>query len=226
MSDEPVVHTARKTKVSKLKPHPKNYRVHPPDQREHLVESMREHGVYRNVIVASDYTILAGHGVVEAATEAGVDSLNVVRLDLDPNDPRALKLLAGDNEVGRLADTDDRALADLLKEILDGDVDGLLGTGFDDSMLANLVLITRGEDEIPDRNAARAWVGLPGFEVEPDRLRLVVAFETEEARLEFMEKIGVKPEDAWHHRKVWSIWYPPKEWDRNRSKRANWQEVE
>lgn len=46
----------------RLKPHPRNYRGHPDDQLAHIERSIRDNGVYRNVLVARDYTILAGHG--------------------------------------------------------------------------------------------------------------------------------------------------------------------
>ena len=50
-----------------LKPHPDNYHAHPDDQVEELAASLRQHGFYRTVVVARDLTILAGHGIVEAA---------------------------------------------------------------------------------------------------------------------------------------------------------------
>jgi ParB family chromosome partitioning protein len=93
-----------------LKEHPRNYRVHPQDQIDHIKASIQEHGVYRNVVVARDNTILAGHGVVKALRQLGVVAGPVAVMDLDPNDPRALKLLAGDNEVEHLAEQDDRVL--------------------------------------------------------------------------------------------------------------------
>lgn len=128
-----------------LKPHPKNYREHPEDQIEHLIQSIKEHGLYRNVVIAKDGTILAGHGVVKAVTKMGMDSIPVIRMNVAPNSPAALKVLAGDNEIGRLGEVDDRMFTEILKEIRDTDVTGLLGTGFDDMMLADLLKVT---DEI------------------------------------------------------------------------------
>ena len=43
--------------LADLKPHPKNYRSHPPAQLEHIKSSLEQHGVYRNVVVARDNTI-------------------------------------------------------------------------------------------------------------------------------------------------------------------------
>ena len=55
--------------IDQLKPHPRNYKTHTPEQIEHLIQSITEHGILRPVIVARDGTILAGHGIVEAVRE-------------------------------------------------------------------------------------------------------------------------------------------------------------
>jgi hypothetical protein len=141
-------------------------------------------------VTSRDGTILAGHGVVEAAKAAGLEHVPVVRLDLDADDPRALKVLTGDNEIARLAAIDDRALADLLRDIRDTDLTGLLGTGYDDAMLANLVYVTRPRGEIGDRDDAAAWVGLPGYDGRDQRIQLIVTFDTAEDRTAFLEMIG------------------------------------
>jgi ParB-like chromosome segregation protein Spo0J len=52
--------------INLIKPHPKNYKKHPQDQLEHICKSIRENGIYRNILIANDNIILAGHGVYEA----------------------------------------------------------------------------------------------------------------------------------------------------------------
>lgn len=121
----------------RLKPHPRNYRRHPDDQLAHIERSIRDNGVYRNVLAAKDYTILAGHGVVEAAAQMDLKTVPVRRLDVDPLDPRALKVLAGDNEIGNLADVDDRMLAEIMWEVRDGDE--LEGSGIGEAELDKLL---------------------------------------------------------------------------------------
>jgi hypothetical protein len=44
--------------LSSLRPHPRNYREHPEDQIEHLMQSIRANGFYRNIVVARDGTII------------------------------------------------------------------------------------------------------------------------------------------------------------------------
>jgi len=196
--------------IDDLRPHPRNYRGHPEDQLEHLEASLREHGFYRNIVVARDGTILAGHGVVEAARRLGHEVVPVVRLDLDPGDARALKVLAGDNELGRFAEVDDRGLTDLLRQIADQDLSGLLGTGYDQQMLAGLALITRPESELATIDHAAEWAGLPAFEPFSAPYRVVVSLETPADRDRLLERIGVTVVNR-KDRETWSVRWPPRE---------------
>ena len=177
--------------VEKLKPHPRNYRTHPDDQLEHIIKSIKDHGFYRNVVAGRDWTILAGHGVVQAARKMKIETVPVIQLDLDPLSPKALKLLAGDNEIGHLGEIDDRLLTDMLKELKLSD-DGLLGTGFDEKMLANLIFVTRPASKIADANEAAQWVGMPEYNEGSNLPCLVITFKTESDRGRFVKKFHLK----------------------------------
>lgn len=177
--------------IDSLTPHARNYKSHPVDQITQLAESIRLHGMYRNIVIARDGTILAGHGVVLAARSLGMGSVLAVRLDIDANDPRALKLVIGDNEIAHLAERDDRMLADLLREIAADSPAELLGTGYDAAMLANLAMITRPASEIPDFDAAAEWAGLPSYEPEKE-WALSLRFKSESSRDEAAALLGLK----------------------------------
>lgn len=179
--------------IADLTRHPRNYRSHPEDQVRHLAASITEHGFYRNVVIARDGTILAGHGVVQAAESLGMTHVPATRLDLDPLSPAALKVLAADNEVSRFAENDDRLLTDLLKEIHESDevIDGLLGTGYDEMMLASLLLVTRPESEIASTDTAAEWIGMPGYEAEGETYKVVMSFATNEDRHRFLTEFDL-----------------------------------
>ena len=198
----------KNVKVDELSRHPRNYREHPSDQIEHLVKSIEEHGFYRNVVIAKDNVILAGHGVVKAVRKMGMDTIPVIKLGINSDHPKALKILTGDNEIGHLGEIDDRKLTEILKDIKELDEDGLMGTGFDDAMLANLVYISRPQSEIETLDEAAEWAGLPDFEAGKEGLKVVVHFECEKDRLDFAKKMGVVFTD-----KTKFIWYPEKERD-------------
>lgn len=194
----PVIHKAVMTAISTLTPHPRNYLTHEDDQLVHIEASIREHGFYRNVVVSEEGVILAGHGVVEASKRLGLEKVPAVRVPLKADDPRALKLLAGDNEISNLATVNDRILTELLREVAQAEEAGLLGTGFDQERLANLVFVTRPASEIADFDAARAWVGLPAYDeenqaaIDEKAISLVVTFKTPEERETFCKDIGLK----------------------------------
>lgn len=194
-------------KISDLKSHPRNYREHPEDQLEHIIESVVKHKLYRNIVVARDSTILAGHGVTLALEAMGHVEVPVVRLDLDPNEPAALSVLVGDNEIEHLAVQDDRLLSEILKELSDADM--LTGTGYDRQMLANLAMVTRPASEVATYDAATEWVGMPDYDADEhptQGFRLQVHFRSAEDRKKLLKLMGVEISDT-----ARSTWYPPKE---------------
>lgn len=201
-------HPVESLPLASLKPHPRNYREHPDDQLAHIEQSLREHGQYRNIVVAEDGTILAGHGVVEAAQRLGLTALDGIRLPIKPDDPRALRVLAGDNEMGRRAMIDDRALSEILRDVYEQDVDGLLGTGYDEQMLANLLYVTRPASEIADFDAAAAWAGMPSFDPGDLDYKVVVICASKEERDRFVEASGVGVMRGNPDNRVWSARFP------------------
>jgi hypothetical protein len=203
-------HLAEVVDIGSLRPHPRNYRRHPKEQLEHIAESLRRHGFYRNVVIAEDGTILAGHGVVEAAKSIGLERVPVIRMPLKFDDPSALKVLAGDNELTRFADNDDRALSMLLADILKNDVGGLLGTGYDEQALSALLMVTRPASEIQDFDAANEWIGMPEFDPVGLQCILTLQFKDDAAREEVVAKLGIGVMQKMKQGKVWSGWYPPR----------------
>jgi hypothetical protein len=200
--------------ISDLKPHPRNYRDHPEDQLAHIIKSIEENGFYRNVVIAKDKTILAGHGVVKAAHKMGKRKVPTYRVPFGPDDPRAIKILVGDNQIGQLGMVDDRALTEMLKEV--NDIDELLGTGYNEQMLAALVMVTRTADEIADFDAAAEWVGMPDYEPGSREWEIRMKFRSAEDRDEFIKQAGVKIAAKYADKKyagevLITAWWPPVE---------------
>lgn len=178
-------------KLSELQAHPGNYRNHPPDQIEHIAQSIRQHGHYKNIVVSNDMYVLAGNGSFEACKVVGLSDVMVVVLPYKHDSVEALKVVAGDNEVGHLAEVDDRALTEILKYVKENDVLSLVGTGFDDAMLANLVYITRPESEVRDRSAARES-GMPAFQPgDEKKIQLILTFRNTAERDSLIKRLGV-----------------------------------
>jgi hypothetical protein len=179
---------AERVRLDELESHPRNYRSHPQDQLDHIKASITEHGFYRNVVISRDGVVLAGHGVVEASKQLGLEEVSAVRLDIDSDDPAALRVMTGDNAIGGLAADDDRALAEILREL--SDVGDLLGTGFDKNMLATLAMVTRPASEIADFDEAAEWANMPDYEPQDKKILMQIQFDDEKARLDFANMIG------------------------------------
>jgi ParB-like chromosome segregation protein Spo0J len=129
-------HEMRMCPVADLIPHPRNARKH---ADAILDESIAANGIYKPVVAstASGY-ILAGHGVLERAKQAGIVEMPVYWLDgLTPADE--LKILAADNRASDLSPGyDEKALAELLQAV-QSEGDGFQGTGFTQEGLDKLI---------------------------------------------------------------------------------------
>jgi hypothetical protein len=125
--------------------HPRNYQDHSNAQIQHLKASITEHGFYRNIIIARGNVILAGHGVVAATKELGIETIPVIKLDIDPYSVAALRVLVSDNEISRMSDPNDHQLLELLKSITTDSDLGLIGTGINPEELEALAMLTAEE---------------------------------------------------------------------------------
>jgi len=145
---KPKLHEARNFPIKKFKLHKRNYNAHPPEQLEHIKASLMKDGQYKNIVCAKDMTVLAGHGVLQAAKELGWSKLKAAVLPISPRSPVALQILAGDNEIAKLAEVNSKELYAILSELNQLNEDsGLLGTGYN---LDSLELLSREELGLSD----------------------------------------------------------------------------
>ena len=119
--------------LSELRPHPRNYRRHPEHQLAILRESLRVHGQQKPVVITPDGTILAGHGLVEAAKLEGWTEIACHVYD----GPYPEAFLAMDNRASDLAEDDSAALATLLSDLREKEQ--LSAAGYDDKALDTLL---------------------------------------------------------------------------------------
>ncbi len=105
--------TIERRTLDSLQPHPRNYRRHPEHQLAILRESLRVHGQQKPVVITPDGTILAGHGLVEAAKAEGWTHIGCHVYD----GPYPEAFLAIDNRASDLAEDDEIALAELLRDL-------------------------------------------------------------------------------------------------------------
>ena len=102
-------------KISELRPHPKNPRVHPDSAIEKLERSIKEFGWTNPILVSADGYILAGHARLKAAEKAGIEEVPAIYLPLEG--AKAEAYLIADNRLQDETDWDMELLRELVSEI-------------------------------------------------------------------------------------------------------------
>lgn len=74
-------HGAIIKRLADLKPDPKNARKHGERNIGMLERSLERYGAARSIVVDEDGQIIAGHGVVEAAANVGIEKVRPVEAD-------------------------------------------------------------------------------------------------------------------------------------------------
>ena len=141
-------HEIKYIKLSELRPHPKNPRVHPDKLIAKLARSIGEFGFTNPVLVDADSRILAGHARCKAAEKMGMESVPALVLPL--TGAAADAYVIADNKLNGLSSWDEAVLADLVAEIDAANFDVEL-TGFDpdeiDALLSPKGCVDDGFDE-------------------------------------------------------------------------------
>ena len=103
--------------VEELKPHPRNSRVHSPAQISRIAASLKAFGVIKPILVDAANTVIAGHGVLEAAKLGGITSVPTVRVEhLSADQVRAY--IVADNKLAELSAWDRKVLGEEFRHLL------------------------------------------------------------------------------------------------------------
>jgi len=149
MADE-VTLVNQRVALADIAPHERNYNRHPADQIKRIAASLRKFGQVRSIVVWRS-TILAGHGVVEAARSLGWNEITADVLPDDYPEHLALAYIAADNELARLGDPDQAALAAILQESAAADAELLEAIGYGEAELQALIdSLADAHEESPD----------------------------------------------------------------------------
>ena len=125
--------------ITEFKTHPRNVRQ---GDVGAITESLNAHGQYRAIVVQkSTGYVLAGNHTLMAAKALGWKEVAATFVDCD--DEQALRILLVDNRANDLAMYDDRALADVLKELASTEL-GLDGSLFNGDDLDDLIYRLEG----------------------------------------------------------------------------------
>lgn len=160
--------------LDRLRAHPENYQHHDPVQIERLALSLRTFGQVADIVVHAQadgsYVTVAGHGLAEAARSESWPSLQAVVFPVETPQEIIVAYLVADNELARLADPDQVALAALLDRYREGDIP-LEALGYTtnelDDLVANLgdAVLSAGTE---GRDAADPSGGGDDFDATPE----------------------------------------------------------
>lgn len=95
----------REVRIDELKPYERNAKIHGRDQIEKLARSIREKGFISPCLVDRDLNVIAGHGRIQAAKEAGLDRVPCVFVEGLTDEQRRAYILE-DNRLAELGEWD------------------------------------------------------------------------------------------------------------------------
>lgn len=149
--------------LAQLSPYARNSRTHSTEQVQALANSIRRFGFNNPVLIDADGTIVAGHGRVQAATLAGLETVPCIRLAHLSDDERRAYVIA-DNRLGELSGWDMATLASEVEDLLmDGDLGlDLTDLGFDDDAFAGIAA------HLPDLEPTQERKPRPAKHAAPD----------------------------------------------------------
>jgi ParB-like chromosome segregation protein Spo0J len=119
--------------IDQLKPDPDNARVHNDRNLAAVEASLRRFGQRKPLVVAKDYTVVAGNGTLEVMARVGMDQVWVSVFPGTPAEARAYGI--ADNRTGELASWDPERL---LENLATFDAALLEATGYAPDDLADL----------------------------------------------------------------------------------------
>lgn len=132
-------------RLDDLIPYARNARKHPPSQIAKIAGMIREFGFTTPLLITGDNSVIAGHGRIEAARMAGLDTVPVIVID-HLSAPQKKALIIADNKSALDAEWDNELLALEFEELkamafdLDltgfeqGEIDGLLDNAFSEEV--------------------------------------------------------------------------------------------
>lgn len=175
--------------IDQLKPYKNNARKHPPEQIEKLTASILAYGFIVPAVIDSKNRILVGHGRIQAAKKAGLDSIPVVRVKhLTEHQKNAFTL--ADNKLTEMAEWDTQILKCELQNLVEAELNCEIDfettiTGFETAEIDNLLDSDTEErafeEGIAEEHLEKTPVSAPGDIWQLGRHRIICADSLDKA---------------------------------------------
>lgn len=152
--------------VDRIRPNPRNPRIHSAKQVGQIAASIREFGFCNPILIDEDSRVIAGHGRLEAARLLQMARVPVIRLaGLSAAQKTALAI--ADNRIAENAGWDPELLALEIESLVDTEID-LTVIGFEMGEIDLVLQVGEdgpaldGDDEIPEAGSDTPAVARPG----------------------------------------------------------------
>ena len=123
--------------LDKLKPNPKNPRMHPQNLLDSLEKSITTFGKVTPIIVDEDYNVIAGHARLKVALKLGMATFPVRVFKFTPQ--LAELFMIADNRLSELSEWEMTLLEKDILELKDLNMD-IASTGFSEKDIENLLV--------------------------------------------------------------------------------------
>ena len=130
--------------IAELRPYANNARIHTPEQIDKLRASLRTYGFVRPLLIDAGGTVLAGHGILEAAKAEGLIEAPCVPVE-HLSEAEARAYILADNRLAELSTWDEEVVSGELSALRDAGF-GLDLTGFS----ASDILVTPAAEVVED----------------------------------------------------------------------------
>ncbi len=178
------LHVLELVELARLKPYPRNPRIHSRTQIQRLANSIAEFGFTNPVLIDEANVVIAGHGRIDAAKLLQMRQLPAYRLT-GLSEAQKIALRIADNRIAEQSSWSADALAGELQLLIDADFSVEL-TGFDTIDLDRLLTpeaADAGENEPPIPPCPANPVSRPGDIWQLGRHSLICASALDKATL-------------------------------------------
>lgn len=168
--------------IDKIIENPRNANNHPDRQVDILAKILKQQG-WRHPLIVSKRSgfLVAGHGRLAAAKKLGLKEVPIDFQDFE-SEAQEYAFMIADNKIAELAAHDDLFMIENIKELgfsNDFDFESL---GLIDFSLDSIGLV----DEINKGDENSEWVGMPEFETADKEFKIVLIFQTEQQREQYI----------------------------------------
>lgn len=192
--------TLKTVDVNKLKPHPKNARIHDENNIKAIKESLQRFGQRTPIVVWKRGLVIKGCGTLQAIKELNWETVEAV-FAYHLSESEALAYAIADNKTNDLSRFDEEMLSKLFTEDI-ADESLQISTGFNENEIQPLMLATLNDSPAGNFNLPENLNAGEFDNIDDTTGRIILVYDNEEQLQYFKNILGV---DITKRKVVWSF---------------------